>query len=159
MALPDNPYSLNGKTDPRTRYNSNSYSWSGVYYRDSRCKTRHIRHVQKWHLLRYSLSVYIWCYQTSTRYTLWSHHLATLAQSILSLVPSSTLREVREQDWRRIELSLQMVVVLRHTYWYNSPRSVAGVHSSYPSMDIQGLTIKNTPITADRIPIYDSESI
>ena len=27
-----------------------------------------------------------------------------------------------------------------------------------PSMDIQGLTIKNTPITADRIPIYDSES-
>ncbi len=26
------------------------------------------------------------------------------------------------------------------------------------SMDIQGLTIKNTPITADRIPIYDSES-
>ena len=27
-----------------------------------------------------------------------------------------------------------------------------------PSMDIQGLSIKNTPITADRIPIYDSES-
>ena len=27
-----------------------------------------------------------------------------------------------------------------------------------PSMDIQGLTIKNTPITGDRIPIYDSES-
>lgn len=27
-----------------------------------------------------------------------------------------------------------------------------------PSMDIQGLTTKNTPITADKIPIYDSES-
>lgn len=27
-----------------------------------------------------------------------------------------------------------------------------------PSMDIQGLTTKNTPITADLIPIYDSES-
>lgn len=50
------------------------------------------------------------------------------------------------------------------TYLTGTTAQVVGFDSNgkpipvTPSMDIQGLTIKNTPITADRIPIYDSET-